>query len=66
MLLFSIIGWFLIRAAVDNDPKKTVGLDGALQDLARQAYGRFLLGIVALGLLAYAIFRFIEARYRKV
>jgi hypothetical protein len=66
MLLFSIIGWFLIRAAVDKDPKKTVGLDGALQDLARQAYGRFLLGVVALGLLAYAMFRFIEARYRTV
>jgi uncharacterized protein DUF1206 len=66
MLLFSIIGWFLIQAAVDHDPKKTVGLDGALQKVATQTYGRVLLGIVAIGLLAYALYRAVEARYRKV
>jgi hypothetical protein len=66
MLLFMIIGWFLIRTAVDNDPKKTIGLDGALQKVASEPYGRILLGIVAVGLLAYAAFRAVEARYRTV
>ena len=66
MLLFGIIGWFLVRTAVDHDPRKAVGLDGALQQVAAQPYGRVLLGIVALGLLAYAVFRGIEARYRVV
>ena len=66
MLLFGIIGWFLVRTAVDHDPKKAIGLDGALQEVASEPYGRVLLCIVAVGLLAYAAFRFVEARYRKV
>lgn len=66
MLLFMIIGWFLIRTAVDNDPRKTIGFDGALQQVASEPYDRVLLGIVAVGLLAYAAFRAVEARYRTV
>jgi hypothetical protein len=66
MLLFSIIGWFLIQAAVDHDPNKAVGLDGALRKVASETYGRVLLGIVAVGLLSYALYRAVEARYRIV
>ncbi|HVL90230.1 MAG TPA: DUF1206 domain-containing protein [Actinomycetota bacterium] len=66
MTVFGIIGWFLLRAAVEHNPDKAVGLDGALQALAGEAYGRVLLAVVALGLVAYAAFRFIEARYRTV
>ncbi|MDP9205204.1 MAG: DUF1206 domain-containing protein [Gemmatimonadota bacterium] len=43
-----------------------VRLDGALQKLANHSYGSWLLGIVAAGLLAYAVFCLFEARYRKV
>lgn len=64
--VFGIIGWFLIRTAVEHDPKKAIGLDGALRVLGGQSYGRIILAIVALGLLAYAAFRFVEARYRTV
>jgi hypothetical protein len=66
MLLFAIIGWFLIQAAADKQPSKVVGLDGALQKVSTQTYGRVLLGIVALGLFAYALYREIEALYRRV
>ena len=66
MILFSIIGWFLIRTAADHDPKKAIGLDGALREVAARTYGRVLLGLVAVGLLAYGLFRCVEARYRKV
>jgi hypothetical protein len=66
MLLFGIIGWFLVRTAVEHNPNDTVGLDGALQKVASEPYGRLLLGVVAVGLLAYAAFRLVEARYRKV
>jgi len=66
MLLFGIIGWFLVRAAVDHNPNDTVGLDGALQKVAGEPYGRVLLCVVAVGLLSYAAFRLVEARYRKV
>ncbi|MFA5892062.1 MAG: DUF1206 domain-containing protein [Actinomycetota bacterium] len=66
MVLFAIIGWFLLTTAIGNDANKTIGLDGALQKLASQPYGRVLLGIVGIGLLAYAAFRGVEARYRTV
>jgi hypothetical protein len=60
---FIIIGGFLISAAVRTDPQQTKGLDAALLMLAQQPYGSWLLGLVALGLVAYGVFCFSRARY---
>ncbi len=65
-VVFSIIGIFLIVAAYQHNAKQAVGLDGALQELARQPFGQFLLGIIALGLIAYGLYSFVEARYRRL
>ena len=65
-VVFSLIGVFLIKAAVDYDPTKAVGLDGALAKLANQSYGSALLGLVAGGLVAFAIYSLADARYRKI
>jgi hypothetical protein len=65
-VVFALIGIFVVSAAWDYDPKKAIGLDGALADLARQAYGDWLLGVVAAGLLAFALFCLVQARYREV
>jgi Domain of Unknown Function (DUF1206) len=65
-VVFSIIGIFLIVAAVQHNPHEAKGLDAALQTLIQQPFGPVLLGIVALGLMAYGIYSFIEARYRRV
>ena len=43
MIVFGLIGWFLIKAAAEYDPKEAIGLDGALQKLAHQSYGPALL-----------------------
>jgi hypothetical protein len=66
MVVFALIGYFLIRAAVDYDPDKAVGLDGALAALSRSSYGPTLLGIVAAGLIGFAAYSIADARYRKV
>lgn len=66
MVVFCLIGAFLIKAAVQYDPQEAIGLDGALQKLAGQTYGHWLLGLTAAGLIAYGIFCFVEARYREV
>ena len=66
MVVFGLIGVFAIRAAVDYDPKDAIGLDGALQKLAGQTYGEWLLGLTAAGLFAYGIYCLVDARYRKV
>jgi Domain of Unknown Function (DUF1206) len=65
-VVFTLIGIFLIRAAEQYDPKEALGLDGALQKLAQQDYGAWLLGLVAAGLFAYGLFCLVQARYREV
>lgn len=64
--VFALIGWFLVRAAVQFDSNEAKGLDAALQVLAQQPYGRTLLGIAVVGLLGYGIWSLLEAVYRKV
>lgn len=65
-LVFSLIGGFLLRAAVTFDPDKAKGLDGSLKTLAGQPFGPALLSVMALGLLAFSLWSFLEARYRKI
>lgn len=65
-LIFALVGWFGLRAAIQYDPQEAVGVSGALGRLAGQPYGPFALALVALGLLAFAALSFIEARYRSV
>jgi Domain of Unknown Function (DUF1206) len=64
--VFLMIGYGLIKAAVDYSPKSAVGLDGALQELIRASYGPLLLGIVAAGFIAFALFSIADARYHRV
>jgi hypothetical protein len=65
-IVFALIGYGLIKAALDYDAKKAIGLDGALRKLAHASYGPLLLGIVALGLVMFAAYSIADARYRKV
>lgn len=65
-IIFGIIGIFLILAAIQLDGTQARGLDGALTVLAQQPFGSGILGIVALGLIAYGIYCGIEARYRHI
>lgn len=66
MVIFLLVGVFLIQAAWQYDPSEAVGVDGALRRLADRAWGTWLLVAVALGLLAYGLYSFVEARYRRV
>jgi Domain of Unknown Function (DUF1206) len=66
MVVFGLVGVFLIKAAIDFDPNKAVGLDGALAKLAHHSYGPFLLGVVAAGLIAFGVYSLSDARYRRI
>jgi hypothetical protein len=65
-VIFGLIAVFLAKAAWEYDSSEAVGLDGALARLAAQPYGPVLLGLVAGGLVAFALYCFAEARYREV
>ena len=66
MIVFCLVGVFLILAALAFNPSKAVGLDGALAKLAHQSYGPFLLGLVAAGLVAFGLYSLSDARYRRI
>lgn len=65
-VVFCVIGFFLIQAARQSDASQAQGLGEALQTLAQQPYGAWILGIVALGLVAYGIYMVMQARYRQI
>ena len=66
MVVVVLIGYFLVKAAIEFDPKDAVSLDGALAEVGRATYGKFLLGIVAAGLFIFGVFSMLDSRYRKV
>jgi Domain of Unknown Function (DUF1206) len=66
MVIFALIGYFLIKAAIDFNPDKAVSVDGALAALAKPSYGPVLLGVVAAGMIAFAAYSVADARYRRV
>lgn len=65
-LVFALVGWFLVDAAVRFEPEHAKGLDASLKTLAHHSYGRVALFAGAVGLLAFAMWSWIEARYRKI
>lgn len=65
-VVFMVTGFFLIQAARQSNPNQARGLGGALEALAQQPYGPWILGIVALGLVAYGLYMGVQARYRRI
>ena len=65
-VVLGVIGVFLVQAALQTDPEQARGLGGALGALARGPFGPYILGTVALGLVAYGAFMFVVARYRRI
>lgn len=65
-VVFGLIGAFLIKAAVEYDADEALVLDGALAEVADATAGPFLLGVVAVGLVAFAVYCVAEARYRAL
>jgi hypothetical protein len=66
MVVFGLVGVFLIKAAADDQARAAVGLDGVLAKLLHRSYGPFALGLVAAGLVAFALYSLSDARYRRI
>lgn len=65
-VLFGGIGVFVLQAAISYEPDKAKGFDATLRSFADAPAGRWLLALVALGLVLFGMFSFAMARWRKV
>jgi len=65
-VVFPIIGGSLILAAFDANPREAHSFGEALAELAHQPFGSALLGIVAVGLVAYGLFQLLIAFFARI
>lgn len=65
-IVFVIMGSFMCFAGLHTNPSEAKGVREALAFIERAPYGPYLLGGVAIGLIAYGLFQFVEARYRRI
>lgn len=64
--VFSVAGLLFIQAAATHNAHKASGLDGALRRLLAVSYGRPLVALLGIGLVAFGIFSLVEAKYRTI
>jgi hypothetical protein len=62
---YAVPGVLLVIAGLRYDPKAPVGLDAGLKTLADQPFGAPLLVLLGVGVAAFGIFCFVDARHRK-
>jgi hypothetical protein len=65
-LVFALVGYFVLKTAIDFNPREAVSLDGALARVHHQMFGPWLLGLAAAGLIVFAVYSLFEARYRRL
>ena len=64
-VVFTLVGWFLIKAARDYNPGEARDFGNSLREMRAQPMGRTLLSVVALGFFAYAFYQFLRARFDR-
>jgi hypothetical protein len=64
-LVYAVVGYFFVQAAIAFKSTTAKGPSGALIELGDTTWGKVLLWIIAIGLLAYGVFCIAEAKYRK-
>jgi hypothetical protein len=60
-VVYLIVGGLAAQAAVGTGGGRTTDAEGALSTVLRQPFGKFLLGVLALGLIGYSVWRFVQA-----
>jgi hypothetical protein len=65
-VLIATLGVFLVRAALQHDPSEAAGSRESMIELAGAVEGRWLLALIAAGLLGYAVDQAVHARCRRI
>ncbi|MFH8756029.1 DUF1206 domain-containing protein [Streptomyces atroolivaceus] len=64
--VFATAGGFAVAAAVQHEPGRAKGMDDTLRSFTETPAGPWLLVLIALGLAAFGLFSWANARYRKI
>jgi hypothetical protein len=65
-LAFLPLGFFLVEAGLDRNAAQARSLGATLQALEGQPFGSLVLALVAAGLVAFGLYAFMEARFRRI
>jgi hypothetical protein len=65
-VIFGLMGYFFMRAAIESNPNTAMGIDGALRILGQSYYGKIFLFIAATGVISHGVLSLYEARYRRI
>jgi hypothetical protein len=65
-IVFALMGWFIFLAGLQHNPGKATGFTGIFTFILGQPYGRPLLALVALGIIALGLHSVVLARYIKL
>jgi hypothetical protein len=65
-VIISVLGIFLVRAALQHDPSEAAGTRESMIELANVVEGRWLLWAIGAGLLGYAVDQALHARCRRI
>ena len=65
-VVFAICGGYLARAGIAHNARAAADTGEALDAIARQPFGEWMLAAVAVGLIAYGAYEVVQARYRVI
>jgi hypothetical protein len=65
-VVFGLVGAYLVVAALRTEPGRAKGVGEALGAVQGWTLGWLVLGVIAVGLMAYGAYELVEARYRRI
>jgi hypothetical protein len=65
-IVFALVGGLISLSAYQANPSQPVGMESALATLMKQPYGIWLLGIVAVGLIAFGVYSLLSAAWFRI
>ena len=65
-VVFAIVGWLVVLAAVNADPEKAGGIDAAFKSLLDEPFGPALVFLLGAGLIVFGVYGLAEAAWRRV
>ncbi|MGW0535374.1 DUF1206 domain-containing protein [Streptomyces sp. NPDC003032] len=65
-VVFAVAGGFALAAALRHKPGEAKGIDNTLRSFADTGFGPWLLALIAVGLAAFGLFSFVNARWRRL